>query len=469
MKNKLISIIIVAKNQININSIKKSLKAIKNFTTDSKYEIIVIDNTTTDELKKLLSGQKNIDYIPGKKEKISVLYKQAVKLAQGSEILFLDDNIILTTQALQSLIRALYSDEKIAAVTPVTNNCINNQTLGFTDKNVSELEDFAVRYNNNNNASYLNKVNIIAYCMLIKAEIIKKIYLNSNEELCLKKFWDYNISLQIVEAGYKIMQCNNVFVVNIQSGVSYYQEEDKEKIYCDFSHISKKYYLENDSLNPDMFLYLQNEVLNTYNTNVLEIGCSTGSFLNELRNLHPMIDIYGIEKNKNAASIANNFAITENVDIETGEIPYPSDFFDYIILTNKIMEFRQPEKIIGKLVKHLKPAGKLILSFYNIAYYKNIDDILRGKWSYKENIYDNSSQNTNLLLKRYIKYFTLKSMQDIIRQCNLEIERCMCFSEETFDEMSYENFIETYGNAAILDKSTAVEFKVYEYIISISK
>ena len=119
----LTSIIILTYNQL--AHTKNCLASIRQFTRPEEYEIIVVDNCSTDETVAWLKQQKDIRAIFNNENKgFPAGCNQGIRIARGSEILLLNNDTIVTPNWLNNLKRALYSDASIGAVGPVTNYAI---------------------------------------------------------------------------------------------------------------------------------------------------------------------------------------------------------------------------------------------------------------------------------------------------------------------------------------------------------
>ncbi|MGA9347700.1 MAG: class I SAM-dependent methyltransferase [Anaerolineae bacterium] len=97
---------------------------------------------------------------------------------------------------------------------------------------------------------------------------------------------------------------------------------------------------------------------------VLDIGCSTGSFLNAMRqrgNWEP----YGVEINAEAANYARE-RLGLNVFAGTlTDAHYPDSFFDIITLWNVLEHLHQPRATLIEIARIIRPGGLLTISLPN--------------------------------------------------------------------------------------------------------
>jgi methionine biosynthesis protein MetW len=103
------------------------------------------------------------------------------------------------------------------------------------------------------------------------------------------------------------------------------------------------------------------------NTRVLDVGCGDGTLMEFLKdNKH--IDIRGIEisKNKVQKCIEKGLTVIEG-DAEKELAQFPDSSFDYVVLSQTLQAFLNPEKVISEL---LRIGKKAIVTIPNFGYWK---------------------------------------------------------------------------------------------------
>ena len=103
-------------------------------------------------------------------------------------------------------------------------------------------------------------------------------------------------------------------------------------------------------------------------TKVLDLGCRTGSLLDHLRT-EKQIKGTGIEIDEDAAGQA----IAKGLSVIHGDIyeeieDYPDNVFDYVILSQALMQVHDPETLIKDM---LRVGKRCIVSFPNFTHIKN--------------------------------------------------------------------------------------------------
>ena len=205
------SIIILTYN--NLEYTKSCIESIKKYTNKNTYEIIVIDNASTDDTINYLKEIKDIKVILNKENLgFPKGCNQGINFAdKENDILFLNNDTLVTTNWLDNLKTCLYSDKKIGAVGPVCNKNENRQGVDFKYETLDEMQQKAKENNISNKDKWEEKVFLIGYCILIKKEVIDKIK-ELDENYSPGYVEDNDLSLRIIKQGYKLMLCHDVFI-----------------------------------------------------------------------------------------------------------------------------------------------------------------------------------------------------------------------------------------------------------------
>ena len=103
------------------------------------------------------------------------------------------------------------------------------------------------------------------------------------------------------------------------------------------------------------------------NTRVLDVGCGDGTLMDFLK-VNKKIDIRGIEisKSKVQKCVEKGLTVIEG-DAEKDLKQFPEASFDYVILSQTLQAFVNPEKVISEL---LRVGKKAIVTIPNFGYWK---------------------------------------------------------------------------------------------------
>jgi methionine biosynthesis protein MetW len=103
------------------------------------------------------------------------------------------------------------------------------------------------------------------------------------------------------------------------------------------------------------------------NTRVLDVGCGDGTLMVFLKN-NKEIDVRGIEISKSNVQqcIGKGLTVIEG-DAEQDLSQFPDGSFDFVILSQTLQAFLNPEKVISEL---LRVGKKAIVTIPNFGYWK---------------------------------------------------------------------------------------------------
>lgn len=453
MNNRITSIIILTYNKLEYT--KMCIESIRVFTEIGKCEVIVVDNNSTDGTIEWLNDQSDLKVIYNKENKgFPAGCNQGIRIANGDNILLLNNDVIVTNRWLENLDKALWSDEKIGAVGAVTNSCSYYQTISAEYKSMEEMFEFAENNNKSNKNLWEDRTKLIGFCMLIKKSVIDKVGL-LDERYTPGNFEDDDLSFRILKEGYRLILCKDVFIHHFGS-VSFGEKIDK------VLKENLKKFEEKWKFNPEYSNGIRFDLISkikeesTKRFNVLEVGCGTGATLLEIRNRYRNSNIYGIEINIDAANIASCICNTISTDIENADLPYNEEYFDYIILGDVLEHLNNPWKVLNYLKKYLKNNGHIIASIPNIIHISVMRNLANGNFSYEDK---------GILDKTHIRFFTLAEIHKLFNDNNYNIcdINSICIPITNEDEEFINIMCKLYG------EELRNQYKSYQYIIKASK
>lgn len=409
--NRKTSIIILTYN--NLDKTRDCIESIRKYTDKDSYEIIVVDNNSTDDTKLFLEDQDDIKVIFNESN-VGFPMGCNIGIANAEEtydILLLNNDTIVTKNWLSNLKKCLYSDEKIGAVGAVSNNGANLQGVDFTYNNFDEMQNLASKNNISDVKKWEEKVCLIGYCLLIKREVMDQ--LNGLDEGYTPGYIEDNdLSLNIIKLGYRLMLCHDSFIHHYL-GTSFRKDEDK------FNKIilkNRDYFEKKWNFNVFAFDITKNNSIFLADSpnDVLDYNCGIGTSLLRIKYLFPNIKIIGLEKDVFKREIAEHFGtIVKDLD----EL---NQKFDTIFIGNALETEEKPLYFIHKLKKYLKEDGVIIGEISNIASLKNIMLLLDNEWYY----HNFTKQN----------HFTKKDLQTMFNNEGYKEEVIYPFKENLEDK-----------------------------------
>lgn len=147
---------------------------------------------------------------------------------------------------------------------------------------------------------------------------------------------------------------------------------------------------------------------------VFDVGCDEGYFAKLLKD-QKRCTVWGLEVNTDAAKKAREICevVWEN-NLDWNE-PFKAieKKFDYIVFADVLEHTKNPENILIKARKLLKPNGEILVSIPNIAHISARLELLNGSFEYERTgIFDNT----------HLKYFTKNTFTALANQAGLNVE-----------------------------------------------
>ena len=202
---KIVSIIIPSYNEALY--LKKLINKINNLKFESigfDYEIIIIDDGSTDNTKEIISSIKNIKYVYQKNYGKGNAVQTGIKISKGEYILIQDADLEYDPNDYYKLLEPFKTKSKISVFgsRPMK---INNGTILFNDKHTKQ-----------NYSSYImNKLLCVMFRFLFKVKLTdpltgykvyeKKFFLNNVIESNGFEA-DHEITIKLLKSNYKIFE-----------------------------------------------------------------------------------------------------------------------------------------------------------------------------------------------------------------------------------------------------------------------
>ncbi|SHJ45605.1 Glycosyltransferase, GT2 family [Clostridium cavendishii DSM 21758] len=453
---KFTSIVIATYNQLDYT--KLCIESIRKFTPKENYEIIIVDNNSTDNTVNWLRKQTDLKVIYNIENKgFPTACNQGIEISKGDSILLLNNDTVVTPNWLNNLQRALYSSEDIGGVGAISNYCSNYQQIPVFYKEIDELLKFASEINKSNSNLWENKVRLIGYCYMIKREVIDKVGM-LDEIFTPGNFEDDDISFRIINEGYKLLLCKDVFIHHFGS-VSFGKEANKFSNIIEINRNKFKekwgfdaYYSAN--IRFDIISLITSEVNDKIN--VLEIGCGVGNTLLEIKNRYRNANLYGIESCEKSAQISSKLCNSINGDIESIDLPYQHNYFDYIIFSDVLEHLVNPWGTLEKLRKYLKEDGYILASIPNVMHISVLNNLINGRFRYED---------SGILDKTHLRFFTLAEIEDLFNSTGFNIiYKATIQSPPNIEEEKLLNSLYQIVTSDLKDQYT-----VYQYLVKANK
>jgi SAM-dependent methyltransferase len=184
---------------------------------------------------------------------------------------------------------------------------------------------------------------------------------------------------------------------------------------------------------------------------ILEIGCSAGKTGATLKQAGKAEEVVGVDLSPAAIAVAAerlDRAICCNIE-ETG-LPYPAEYFDYILCGDVLEHLQDPWTALKKLNRYLKPDHFLIASIPNVRNWRVLRDlVLHGRWDYVQ---------AGILDFTHLRFFTKRTIIELFDSAGFNVE-----------EMGQLQFPRKEKLANILTLGFAKDFLVKQYLVKARK
>ncbi|WP_430622928.1 glycosyltransferase [Bacillus subtilis] len=396
------SIIVLTYNQLALT--KQCLESIWKHTNNDCIEVIVIDNGSHDGTRDYLKQITSIKIFNKTNEGFAKACNQGLEVASGDNILFLNNDTVVTNQWLEPMIKLLYQDDKIGMVGPVSNYVSGPQQVPVNYTNVEEIEDFSRLYCLQQRGRSKAVLRLVGFCLLVKKKVLDEVG-GFDERFVGGSFEDDDLSLRVLQAGYQLKIALDSFVHhhghatftgNPDLSINQLYEENRQR-FIDKWKVDVTTFFDSQ---PQLTALVPAEA-----DSILHIGCGTGAAGTELLNRQSCL-LYGIEKDELLQTIASPYyEQVISADVETCDLPYPESFFDVILIGDLLNCSKNPRHTIETLAVYLKPSGSLICSIPNTAYADTFFSLLCGASTYTHFI---TPRNVNTLFPEYL--YDIKSI-----------------------------------------------------------
>ncbi|WP_373229490.1 glycosyltransferase family 2 protein [Cohnella sp.] len=202
------SIIIPTYNRLDL--LQKCIASIRKYT-EIPYEIIVVDNASTDGTADWCMREKLTFITLSRNEGFPVACNKGLRLSSGDTLVLLNNDTLVTPCWLSNLSAALYSSSDVGIVGPVTNYASGSQQVNYPFDDIEEFQRIAAEVNVSNHSKWNRVERIVGICFVFDRSLMDKIGL-LDERFSPGHYEDDDFCLRARLHGYSLVVCHDTLI-----------------------------------------------------------------------------------------------------------------------------------------------------------------------------------------------------------------------------------------------------------------
>ncbi len=407
-----VSFVIVSRNQSEY--LKRCLDSIVTTIMPGLYEIVVVDNASTDGTWEWLSEIEGISCcLTDEDMGYTKACNQGIKLANAfNDVFLLDADAVLVDNSLFYLMLGRYSGDNVGVIGGITNEFIIDQKMYIDTSDMREALKLAATVNCPTPDACEKAIYVSDHAMLINRDALDKVGM-LDDAFSPDLYEDKDFCVRVNMAGMDVLLCFNSYIFKTLDRHRLYGGEDK------LTEVNRKVFADKWDCNIDYSNNARTGIIELITADkdkpieVLELGCAMGSTLNRIKRLWPNAEVHGVEYVDSVARIGGSITDIIQGDVENMRIPYAHKQFDYIICADVLEHLRDPQATLERFMPYLKDDGFFIISLPNIRHFAIIMMLaLEGRFDYAD---------SGILDATHLKFFTRDTAKEMIERAGLKV------------------------------------------------
>ncbi|QJD84080.1 glycosyltransferase family 2 protein [Cohnella herbarum] len=202
------SIIIPTYNRLDL--LQRCIYSIRQYT-EMPYEIIVVDNGSTDGTASWCMQQNLALLSLPRNEGFPIACNKGLRLSSGDTLVLLNNDTVVTKNWLSNMSAALLSSSEVGIVGPVTNYASGSQQVQYPFEDLAEFQRIAVEVNVSDYAKWVRVERIVGFCFVFRRSLMEKIGL-LDERFSPGHYEDDDFCLRTRLHGFSLLVCHDALI-----------------------------------------------------------------------------------------------------------------------------------------------------------------------------------------------------------------------------------------------------------------
>jgi GT2 family glycosyltransferase len=199
---------------LTLNNLACTVRCIQNIRkyTNVPYEIIAVDNGSTDGTASWLAVQPDVRLIANPVNRgFAAGCNQGAEAAAGEFILLLNNDTVVSSRWLSQLLAALRESEQVGAAGPKSNRVLPMQHVAVTLHSEEEIHRFSDAFNRSAPSKWSEVSCLSGFCILVRRKTWKQLG-GMDESYRIGGMEDVDFSYRLLKAGLSLRVAGDTFV-----------------------------------------------------------------------------------------------------------------------------------------------------------------------------------------------------------------------------------------------------------------
>lgn len=203
------------------------VESIRRYTSPVPYEIIVVDNGSSDETIGWCRAE-GIDFVSLPVNRgFPVACNYGLQAASGDTLVLLNNDTVVSHRWLVNLQACLHSSQKIGIVGPMTNYVSGAQQSDLAYDTLDQFHDLANRLNRHDPSLWRRTDRIVGLCMVFRRQLMERIGL-LDERYSPGHYEDDDYCYRAKLAGYELSIAGDTHIHHV--GSASFKQTDAEEL-----------------------------------------------------------------------------------------------------------------------------------------------------------------------------------------------------------------------------------------------